>query len=720
MKVNLSLKSKILTLSLGIVVVLASMSFYVMDNLNSSKKELMSNTIGAYVKGLEASIAAQYYERYGDVQAFALNPSLQSENKDEIIKTLNNFVTLYQIYDLIAVVDKDGRLIATNEVKPDGVAISTTKLYEKNYAQEEWFIHTLNGQFTDDKDKGLLGTYVDQPAFDALSTLAYGQKLYGNGFSTQIKNKKGEVIGVLTNRAGFRWVEAEFTILSGIMEKSGFKDITINLFDKKGTVLSEFDTSKDQANMINRDDKVLNKLNLVEKKNNLVEELVAGKNGVGAGLDTITDRQMLGAYTPVRSNKFTESLGWGIMIRLDQESAFSEINHMSIIFYSIFAGLAILSCILALFFARTLTNKLNFIVENLNEGSGGLSKAAEDLSVISSKLSEGAVEQAAAIQETAASVDEVSAMIKKNSDNALQSQKTSNQGRNTAEEGKQAVEDMLVAIDDISKSNITIMQQVEDSNRQISEIVKVISEIGNKTKVINDIVFQTKLLSFNASVEAARAGEHGKGFAVVAEEVGNLAQMSGKAAKEISEMLTESINKVENIVKDTKSNVERLIIDGKGKIETGTATARACHQTLEKIIASVIEVDSMVVEIATASSEQAQGVSEINKAMNQLDEVTQFNSTMAQDSAKYGNDLKIQSRNLSGMVTELMGLIEGNSSLHETTKRISVNTTPEVHEYDQNKVIKLHSKKKEVQIVEKKVVGSDVTPQSEDPRFEDF
>lgn len=102
---------------------------------------------------------------------------------------------------------------------------------------------------------------------------------------------------------------------------------------------------------------------------------------------------------------------------------------------------------------------------------------------------------------------------------------------------------MIHSITEISESNDRIMSQVADGNRKISEIVQVISEIGNKTKVINDIVFQTKLLSFNASVEAARAGEHGKGFAVVAEEVGNLAQMSGNAAKEISDMLNGSVSR---------------------------------------------------------------------------------------------------------------------------------------------------------------------------------
>lgn len=119
---------------------------------------------------------------------------------------------------------------------------------------------------------------------------------------------------------------------------------------------------------------------------------------------------------------------------------------------------------------------------------------------------------------------------------------------------------MLNSIDEISQSNDSIADQTRQNNEKINEIVKLISDIGNKTKVINEIVFQTKLLSFNASVEAVRVGEYGKGFAVVAEEVGNLAnKMSGNAAKEISSLLDESQRKTAQIVKETESKVDELI-----------------------------------------------------------------------------------------------------------------------------------------------------------------
>ena len=191
--------------------------------------------------------------------------------------------------------------------------------------------------------------------------------------------------------------------------------------------------------------------------------------------------------------------------------------------------------------------------------------------------------------------------------------------------------------------------QVETSNNELTEITKVIYEIASKTKIINDIVFQTKLLSFNASVEAARAGEHGKGFAVVAEEVGNLAQMSGQAAKEIAQMVDGSIKKVDKIIKDTKSKVGNLITMGKEKVDAGITTARRCNDVLDSILKNVEDMNQMIGEMATSSSEQAKGVDEISKAMNQVEVVTQGNSTAAGRSTVIAHQLNDRPSNWNRM-----------------------------------------------------------------------
>ncbi|RZA11329.1 MAG: hypothetical protein EOP10_33240, partial [Proteobacteria bacterium] len=228
-----------------------------------------------------------------------------------------------------------------------------------------------------------------------------------------------------------------------------------------------------------------------------------------------------------------------------------------------------------------------------------------------------------------------------------------------AEEGKGAVNQMLNSIQEINRGNIDIMVQSAESNEAFANIVKVIGEISNKTKVINDIVFQTKLLSFNASIEAARAGEQGKGFSVVAEEVGNLAMMSGNAAKEITELLEMSIVKVEKTVEDTKSKLENLIAASQKKIEVGMGTAHNCGAALDEIVKNVSDMSQLVSEIASASQEQAQGVEEITRSMNQLDQVTQQNASATQQAAEATDELNGQANQLQLMVRDLVQTVRG-------------------------------------------------------------
>lgn len=224
---------------------------------------------------------------------------------------------------------------------------------------------------------------------------------------------------------------------------------------------------------------------------------------------------------------------------------------------------------------------------------------------------------------------------------------------------EKVVNHMIDAIGDINNSNQGIMSQIDETNKEIEKIVHIINEIGNKTKVINDIVFQTKLLSFNASVEAARAGEHGKGFSVVAEEVGNLANMSGKAAQEITQMLESSIKTVENIAKDSKEKIGVLLSASKTKVETGVGIAKESEQVLHEIVDSVASVTKMISDISHASNEQAQGVQEINKAVAQLDQVTQQNTQGAAHAANAASELAQEAEELNNLVLKLKKLIDG-------------------------------------------------------------
>ncbi|MBS1962301.1 MAG: methyl-accepting chemotaxis protein [Bdellovibrionales bacterium] len=328
------------------------------------------------------------------------------------------------------------------------------------------------------------------------------------------------------------------------------------------------------------------------------------------------------------------------------------------IVFSLWAGLA-LAAALMVFFTRRLSRTLISVVDELTGEARELSSSSTDLTRTSTALSDGATQQASALQQTAASIEEVSAMVTKNAESAQASKEFADSSDKTARAGQGVVEEMRESIDAIGRSNLAIMDQVNESNRQMAEITRVISEIGVKTKVINDIVFQTRLLSFNASVEAARAGEHGKGFAVVAEEVGNLAQMSGNAAQDIHSMLESSIQRVQSIADDTKAKVETLIVTAKSRIEAGTQTANRCASALGEIVDQAGKLTELMGSIAGASGEQAAGVREINQAVSQLDQLTQENAKASSGTAATAERLRGQAGNLLGAVDHLRSTVTG-------------------------------------------------------------
>ena len=325
------------------------------------------------------------------------------------------------------------------------------------------------------------------------------------------------------------------------------------------------------------------------------------------------------------------------------------------------AGFLIASLI-GLFVANQLSTTLQNISTELSHGAEQVSSISTDVASASTELSESSAEQAASLQETVSSIDEVSAMVANNADNSQKSLGVSEENQKTANTGKQVVENMMEAIHEIQQSNNEVMKQVDDNNREMTGIVNLINEIGEKTRVINDIVFQTKLLSFNASVEAARAGEHGKGFAVVAEEVGKLASMSGSAAKDISQLLDNSIQKVESIVNESKQKAQVILTVGQEKIKIGQKTAEDCKVVLEEIYQKSFSVNEMMKSINNASQEQATGVREISQAMNQLNTTIQQNTTASQQCAVSAENLKMQSGILGTLVDQLQSTISGQKN----------------------------------------------------------
>lgn len=359
----------------------------------------------------------------------------------------------------------------------------------------------------------------------------------------------------------------------------------------------------------------------------------------------------------IQSSKFIDSAEFDLSI--EHENVDDTIHTSRFFVVIIMAFMVSVGLFLAYRLMVSLRDSIDSVVKSLADNSTSVAAASEQVAASAGKLSKSTAQQSSSLQETASSAEELTSMVQRNRENAQTATRLTASSQASAQKGQKVVQDMATAINDISVSNIDISNAVSQSNRKISEITRVIAEIGNKTKIINDIVFQTKLLSFNASVEAARAGEHGKGFAVVAEEVGNLARMSGAAAKDIRDMLDASIEKVETIVKETGVEVDQLVKTGQEKVEAGTQIVNACSAVLGEIVNMVSEVSRMSTEIAAASNEQAQGVQEISRAVAQLDGVTHSNSGAAEQAASAAASLSDQARSLRVTVGDLQAIVSG-------------------------------------------------------------
>jgi methyl-accepting chemotaxis protein len=309
---------------------------------------------------------------------------------------------------------------------------------------------------------------------------------------------------------------------------------------------------------------------------------------------------------------------------------------------------------------RDLQRSLKGVTTDLGTEVHKVSDVAAQLNTSANDLSQSSTNQAAAIQETAAAVDEISATVRKTAESSQELEKSAQISQTSAALGRKSIADMLGAFTAIGDSNTRVMTQVEEGNRKLGEIIAVIGEIGHKTKIIDDIVFQTKILSFNASVEAARAGDNGKGFAVVAEEVGNLAQLSGGAAREISDLLQSSVQRVEAIVSESKRSVAGLVSEGRQRLDLGRGIGNQCEAALEEIVHQSTGVSNMISEISTAIQEQNNGLAEIAKSLSLLDRATSKNSATSAETAKVSTRLLGQSQSLSHIVSLLKKLTLGN------------------------------------------------------------
>jgi methyl-accepting chemotaxis protein len=355
------------------------------------------------------------------------------------------------------------------------------------------------------------------------------------------------------------------------------------------------------------------------------------------------------------------------------QASFLEILMLVSIIIGVVAALA-----LGILISRSINHNLSRIIAGLTEGAEEVASASGQVSSAAQSLAEGSSEQAASIEETSSSLEEMSSMTKQNADNAQQA-------NGLMGEAKQVVG--------------TANESMGKLTESMAEITKASEETSKIIKTIDEIAFQTNLLALNAAVEAARAGEAGAGFAVVADEVRNLAMRAADAAKNTADL-------IEGTVK---------------KVKAGSELVNKTNDAFKQVASSSAKAGDLVAEISAASSEQAQGIGQINTAVTELDKVTQQNAANAEESASAAEEMSAQAETMKGVVAELQSMVGGSSKAKRADARSGnpAQKSAKPHKAISSAISKFKAKAGSAKKSAKPLAEA-VIPLDDDQRFSDF
>lgn len=631
---KLSLNKKMLLIGLTGTFILSIITIIIaINNRNNQNAKAIEKFMNDTTYSLDKSISAQFFERYGDVQAFAINSILQTKNLKKITENLNNYAKMYGIYDVILFVDTNGKFIASNDTSPNGDKLNISKIKDKDFSNETWFQNSISEKYTVDKNNGFDGTYFEDAHFDPIVENVYEKKILTTSFSTVVKNQDGIKIGVITNRANFFWVGDEIKYTFNIINQ---QDLEVLIVNKQGNIIVNYNPS------LNSNNKDIDYLFRSRKSTDFMmrppfKEINSSKENVMEYFDSELNKDLIYAYKIVNNKKFIPDISWKVVFTIPSNKLFGTTNKNTLILIGTVLFILILSSIAVNFFSNKISLVFSGVAEKLRNTATSLLNSAQQLRKASETVSNNAGQQSDALQQISASLSEILSMASRTIENINESNKLSSFITQDVKKGNDSMIKLSSAI-----------AKIEETNTLLFEMQEIIKNISNKTNVINGIVTKTELLSLNASIEAARAGEFGKGFAVVAEEVGDLAKTSGIAAKDIENLIAESVQKMNFIIEDIKS-----------KISDGVVSQKESSGIFNKIATNIEEMSYKSISNQEAMDEQKIGIENTTTATNSLSQTTHANTEASKSALIASEKVENDSKNIYQNIIEIESLLYG-------------------------------------------------------------
>lgn len=499
-----------------------------------------------------------------------------------------------------------------------------------------------------------VGTYIpmDSPV---VKTLMTGQPYYGRAFVVSawyitayqpILNSDNQVVGAF---------------YVGTIETS-LKQIKSFIKDQKILENGYYFVLDDDGLMVVHP--TLEGKNVLEEKDTdgkqFFKDMIKNEHGIieykwkAEGSPEAVDKTAIYSHFPL--------MHWHLVASFNTEDVKAGIMKLRNIIISImFASLFVMAIFIAWYAKRT-SSILDALTTRITHASDLINEQSKLISDVSVKLADSSSKQASALQETVSTVDEITVTVQNNLETTKQSTELSQEVKDLTDKGFVIMSNLDTAVEKVRSQNQITKEEIQKSYQEITGITELIRTVEEKTKIINEIVFQTKMLSFNASVEAARAGENGKGFAIVAEEIGKLAAMTGGSAIDIENTLTKTSQTVREIIQDSEKKVILAFELSSTEIKSCSAISKEGMKALENIKVNVERSSEGMLNLTSASEEQSNAIDNIAMAIQQIDQVTTVTAQLSRESHDYGNKLQDQSNELNATIMELEKLVHGEKS----------------------------------------------------------